>query len=199
MFKKENIPNLLCYIRIAAAPGVVLFMCLAAISQCKTVFILISGSIFGLAMITDAFDGYYARKYGIVSDKGKILDPLADKIIIFGTMLSFLFYEFISGCYGFYLIPLLIVILAREIIVSELRNYTARKGAVIGAIIWGKVKTCVQTVCIGFSFFFYLFNLNDFVFYSICIASLVTLISLFPYIFLYSKKLKELKASKEVS
>ena len=199
MIKKENIPNMLCYLRIAAAPVVAALMCLAAFNEdvARIILIVFSGVVFGLAMVTDALDGRYARKHGIVSDKGKILDPLADKALIFGTMLSFLFYEFVKGSLGFYMIIPLCIILAREITVSALRNYTAKKGAVIGASIWGKVKTCIQTAACSICFFCYLFGWNVVAFCFICLAAVVTLVSLFPYLKMYICKLRELAESEE--
>ncbi len=195
MIKKENIPNFLCYLRIAATPFVVLFLLLSVAFDgiWKAVFIVISGAFFGLAMLTDALDGYYARKYNLISDKGKILDPFADKILIIGSMFAFFVRDFFVGSLAIWFLIPLAVILAREITVSLLRKYTAKKGAVIGASIWGKIKTCIQSITVALSFFAALFNFNDFVFYFICFAGVITFISLFPYLKMYISKLKELK------
>jgi CDP-diacylglycerol--glycerol-3-phosphate 3-phosphatidyltransferase len=196
MIKKEDIPNFLCYLRIAATPFVVLFLLLSVVfdGALKIAFIVLSGAFFGLAMLTDALDGRYARKHNLISDKGKILDPFADKILIIGSMFAFMVRDFFVGSLAFwYLIPLS-VILAREITVSLLRKYTAKKGAVIGASIWGKVKTCIQSVTVALSFFASLFNLNTVIFLLICLAGVITLISLFPYLKMYISKLKELES-----
>ncbi len=195
MIKKENVPNFLCYLRIAAAPFVMALLVISALftGGGYVTFTVLSGVVFGAAMITDALDGHYARKYGLISDKGKILDPLADKVLILGAMFAFMLRELIVGALGLWFIIPLSIIVAREVTVSLLRKYTAKKGAVIGASIWGKVKTCVQSVAVAISYFAALFNLNTVIFAVICLAGAVTLISLFPYLKMYLTKLKELE------
>ena len=93
--------------------------------------------IFASAAITDALDGYIARKKNIVTDFGKLMDPLADKIMVMSAFVCFT----AAGI----LHPIItIVILAREFLITGLRSIATSKGKVIAADIWGKAKTVSQ-------------------------------------------------------
>ena len=93
--------------------------------------------IFASAAITDALDGYIARKKNIVTDFGKLMDPLADKIMVMSAFVCFT----AAGI----LHPIItIVILAREFLITGLRSVATSKGKVIAADIWGKAKTVSQ-------------------------------------------------------
>ena len=97
--------------------------------------------IFVLAAITDALDGHIARKQNIVTDFGKLMDPLADKIMVLSAFICFT----AAGI----LHPIItIIILAREFLVTGLRSIASSKGRVIAADIFGKVKTISQYVYI---------------------------------------------------
>ena len=101
---------------------------------------------FVVAAITDFFDGYLARKYNMVTDFGKLMDPLADKFLVFGAMLGILVY-----CAD--LRPIFVwaaaIVMLRELAVTSLRLLAAsQSGAVIAAAWLGKVKTVTQVVCI---------------------------------------------------
>lgn len=97
--------------------------------------------IFASAAITDALDGYIARKKNIVTDFGKLMDPLADKIMVMSAFVCFT----AAGI----LHPIItIVILAREFLITGLRSIATSKGKVIAADIWGKAKTVSQYVFI---------------------------------------------------
>ncbi|MBR5535868.1 MAG: CDP-diacylglycerol--glycerol-3-phosphate 3-phosphatidyltransferase [Clostridia bacterium] len=132
-----NLPNKLTLIRIALVP-----VCMALM---LTGHFYIALGIFIAASITDFFDGYIARKNNLVTSFGKIMDPLADKILVFGALLCFLQLGFInSWCVA--------IILAREFFVTGMRVVAVDKGKVIAASWWGKVKTNVQifSVILGF-------------------------------------------------
>ncbi|RME41105.1 MAG: CDP-diacylglycerol--glycerol-3-phosphate 3-phosphatidyltransferase [Deltaproteobacteria bacterium] len=127
-----NLPNLLTLGRIAAIP--VVAWLLTYDSKAAGMW---AAGIFGLAAITDAFDGYLARKWGVVSVLGKFLDPLADKLLVMAVMIM--------------LIPLgrvpawmVLVILSREIIITGLRSIASSEGVVIDASPLGKYKTIFQ-------------------------------------------------------
>lgn len=97
--------------------------------------------IFALASITDALDGHIARKYGLVTDFGKFMDPLADKLLVTAALLAFV--ELLR-------VPAWVVflIIARELAITGLRTIAAGKGVVMAADQWGKVKTASQMVWI---------------------------------------------------
>lgn len=98
--------------------------------------------IFLLAAITDFIDGYIARKYNMITDFGKFMDPLADKLLVTAALLILIENSLISGWVVF-------IILAREFIVTGFRTIAASKGVVIAAGWLGKVKTVVQFIMIS--------------------------------------------------
>lgn len=132
-----NLPNKLTLIRIALVP-----VCMALT---LTGHFYAALGVFIVASITDFFDGYIARKNNLVTSFGKIMDPLADKILVFGALLCFLQMGFIP-CWT------IAVILAREFFVTGMRVVAVDKGKVIAASWWGKIKTNVQifSVILGF-------------------------------------------------
>ena len=98
--------------------------------------------LFCVASFTDFLDGYVARKYNQVTDFGKFVDPLADKLLVTSALV--LFAE--QGAFAGWMVC---VILARELIVSGLRMVAAAKGAVLAADMIGKVKTTVQDIAVA--------------------------------------------------
>ena len=98
--------------------------------------------IFLLAAITDFIDGYIARNYNMITDFGKFMDPLADKLLVTAALLILLENGLIAGWVVF-------IILAREFIVTGFRTIAASKGVVIAAGWLGKIKTVVQFIMIS--------------------------------------------------
>ena len=98
-------------------------------------------ALFAIASLTDGIDGYIARKYNQITDFGKLVDPLADQLLVMSALLILLEQGILSSwaC---------IIILAREFVVSSLRSIAASKGVVLAAAFWGKLKTLSQLVCI---------------------------------------------------
>ncbi|MBR2717051.1 MAG: CDP-diacylglycerol--glycerol-3-phosphate 3-phosphatidyltransferase [Oscillospiraceae bacterium] len=127
-----NLPNKLTMARIACTIVMIVFLLLPG----KT-FAWLSFLLFGAAALTDAADGRIARKRGLVTNFGKFMDPLADKILNYSVMILLL----PEG-----LIPpvALVIILFREFLVSGIRQSGAEQGVVIAANIWGKLKTLFQ-------------------------------------------------------
>lgn len=109
---------------------------------------LILLAIFLIASITDFFDGYIARKYNLITELGKFLDPLADKMLI-NSLMIFLSFNFISLSnnlkFPFFLVILMIV---RDLIVDGIRFVAARKNVVIAASLLGKAKTVFEMISI---------------------------------------------------
>jgi len=131
-----NLPNLLTLGRIAAVPVVVLLM--LDDSRASGMW---AAAVFGLAAITDGFDGWLARKWGIVTILGKFLDPLADKLIVMAALIMLIPLDRVPAWAVF-------AILAREMIVTGLRSIASSDGIVIAASELGKYKTIFQMTAI---------------------------------------------------
>lgn len=130
-----NLPNILTIIRIAMIPFFVAAFLAGGISDWITL------AIFVIAAITDYFDGAIARKQNIVTDFGKLMDPLADKLIVMSAFICFT----AAGL----LHPIVTIItMSREFLVTGLRMIASSKGKVIAADIWGKIKTVLQDAAI---------------------------------------------------
>ena len=123
-----NLPNKLTLLRICLIPVFVIVM----LSQMNN-FFLISCIIFILASITDFLDGRIARKHNLVTDFGKFMDPLADKLLVLSALICMIEYNLVAGW-------MVIIIVARELTVSILRAIAADNG--------GKIKTTSQMIAI---------------------------------------------------
>lgn len=133
-----NLPNMLTMLRIVMIPGVMLLLW-----DGTPVMNYWAGWVYTLATITDALDGYLARKLNVVSVLGKFLDPLADKLIVLCTLVLMT---------GMGRVPAWVValILARELSISMLRAIASSEGVVIAAGEGGKAKTALQMVAVLF-------------------------------------------------
>jgi CDP-diacylglycerol--glycerol-3-phosphate 3-phosphatidyltransferase len=134
-----NLPNRLTTSRIIMA-----FAFLAALVSGVPYGKTIAFFLFVIASITDALDGYYARKYNLFTDFGKLMDPLADKILISAAFISFVQLPETR-------VPawIAVVVVAREFAVTGLRLLGASKGMIIGAHRWGKNKMVSQVFTAG--------------------------------------------------
>ncbi|MBU2251611.1 MAG: CDP-diacylglycerol--glycerol-3-phosphate 3-phosphatidyltransferase, partial [Candidatus Omnitrophica bacterium] len=121
------------------------FICIGFILQNSLFSLGLAFFIFLLASLTDFLDGYLARRYNLISDLGKILDPLADKILIIGIFCAFLE----LGVVNAWMVSL---IMLREFIITGLRLYGLSKGIILEARRLGKHKTLSQVIGIGFIF-----------------------------------------------
>lgn len=146
-----NLPNKLTLARVIAVPFYVVFMLRNDIPL-NYLWALV---IFILASLTDLIDGKVARKKGLVTDLGKFLDPLADKILVGSALICM---ADLQWTYSF----MVIIIIAREFIVSGLRLVAAgnREHVVIAAGIWGKLKTAATMGSIGIITGMYIFTVN---------------------------------------
>ncbi|MGI8905566.1 MAG: CDP-diacylglycerol--glycerol-3-phosphate 3-phosphatidyltransferase [Candidatus Sumerlaeaceae bacterium] len=146
-----NTPNKLTLSRIFLIPFFVLFLHIHQIMTSVSVIAIfhwLALVIFIIAAITDYLDGMIARRQNIVTNFGKLFDPLADKLL---TMAAFVAFVELQGPNGKPIFPAwaIIVILAREFLVTGLRSLGASHGRVIHADKWGKQKTIIQLVGIG--------------------------------------------------
>ena len=143
-----NLPNILTYSRIIMIPVIIMFFYLNF-----TGHYLVSLSVFGIASFTDFLDGKIARKYNLVTNLGKFLDPIADKALVLSALVVFLTvpYIFTQSLGEWALITAgcgVAVIIIRELAVSGIRMVAAESKFVIAADIFGKIKTFTQDICI---------------------------------------------------
>ena len=133
-----NLPNKLTIFRVILIPFFVVFM-LAPI--CPGYANYIAVAIFIVASLTDLLDGKIARKYNLVTDFGKFMDPLADKLLVCSAMICLIELDRLAAW-------IVIVIIAREFIISGFRLVASDNGIVIAASWWGKSKTISQMIMI---------------------------------------------------
>jgi len=140
-----NTPNKLTVARVILIPFTVALLLYAPTGG--WLFWLLSGLIYGAAAITDALDGSIARKRGLITDFGKLMDPVADKLLVTSVFIAFVALELCSPW-------VLIIILAREFLVTSVRMVSSSRGIVIAANNWGKAKTITQMTSIVVIFVF---------------------------------------------
>ena len=131
-----NLPNKLTVLRVCAIPFFVFFMQAEFMGYWGN---LVAVLFFVLASITDALDGHIARKYNLVTNFGKFMDPLADKLLVCSALICLV---------GRIPAWMVVVIISRELIISGFRIIAADNGIVIAASIWGKIKTVFQMIMI---------------------------------------------------
>src|SRR5436309_5894380 len=144
--RRLAVPNLLTYARIAAVPAVVACLYWQDILQGGLWLRWVAVVIFISAGVTDVLDGYFARKWGEQSAFGRMLDPIADKLLVASCLLMLAADGTIKG----WSLWAAIVILCREILVSGLREYLAELRVSVPVTQLAKWKTTVQLVAIGF-------------------------------------------------
>jgi CDP-diacylglycerol--glycerol-3-phosphate 3-phosphatidyltransferase len=131
-----NLPNLLTLLRILAAPVVVV----ALLGETPNGDALAAG-VFALAALTDGLDGYFARSRDAVTTFGKLMDPVADKLLIAAALVSLVSLDRLAAWVA-------MVIIAREFAVTVMRAIAAERGIVIAASWMGKVKTVLQIAAV---------------------------------------------------
>lgn len=135
-----NLPNKLTVLRIAIVP-----LMIATLLVIFPHHYLVSGLLFGIAALTDFFDGRIARKRNLITDFGKFADPLADKILVISALVCFAELSITSSVVA-------IVVLFREFAVTSIRLVAASNGKVVAANMWGKAKTVSQIIAIAVTF-----------------------------------------------
>ena len=133
-----NLPNKLTVLRMALVPFFVAFLLLSPGNES---FKWIALVLFVVASLTDYFDGQIARKHNLITNFGKFMDPLADKILTISGMICLIELGRIPAW-------IVIIIVAREFIISGFRLIAAESGVVIAANYWGKFKTTFQMIMI---------------------------------------------------
>lgn len=132
-----NLANKLTLLRMILVPIFLIFIAVKGIPYGT----FIATFIFVIASITDKLDGYIARSRNQITNFGKFMDPLADKLLVTAALVSLVEYGVVPSWAA-------IIIIAREFAVSGLRTLAAAEGKVIAASWWGKIKTVIQIVAI---------------------------------------------------
>ncbi len=132
-----NLPNKLTMFRVILIPFFVVFLLVEITAVDKWIAL----AIFIIASLTDFLDGQIARKYNLVTNFGKFMDPLADKLLVCSALICLVALERIPAW-------MVIVIIAREFIISGFRLVASDNGVVIAASYWGKLKTTFQIIMI---------------------------------------------------
>jgi CDP-diacylglycerol--glycerol-3-phosphate 3-phosphatidyltransferase len=132
-----NVPNALTVLRLAMVPAIIL-----SFDAPLAGHELIAPALFVFASITDSLDGRLARRHGQVTELGKFLDPLADKLLILSVLAVFVQDHLIAAWMA-------VLILARELLITGLRAVGAPQGLIIASTPWGKTKTASQMLAVG--------------------------------------------------
>lgn len=130
-----NLPNKITIARVFMIPFFLIFLLVDKISYGK----YIAAVIFIVACLTDAIDGHLARKYNLITNFGKFMDPLADKLLVCSALICFVELKLIPAW-------IVIIIISREFIISGFRLIASDNGIVIAASYWGKFKTTAQMI-----------------------------------------------------
>lgn len=133
-----NTPNKLTIARMIIVPFLVIFLLTGWGGEANR---YISLTLFVVVSVTDWFDGYLARKNNLVTNFGKFMDPLADKLLVCSAMICMIDLKRLPAWF-------VIIIIAREFIISGFRLIAAENGIVIAANYWGKFKTASQMIMI---------------------------------------------------
>ena len=130
-----NLPNKITIFRVCMIPVFLVFMLVPGIPYGN----YIATAVFAIACASDALDGHIARKHNLVTNFGKFMDPIADKLLVCSALICFVALSYMPAW-------IVIVIIAREFIISGFRLIASDNGVVIAASYWGKFKTIAQMI-----------------------------------------------------
>lgn len=182
-----NLPNKLTVVRLVLSVVLIILLVfpfyavgiqfpqynISGVSSPVQLQYLIAGVIFVIASVTDFLDGHIARKYNLITDTGKMLDAIADKVLVNSVLIILAAHGFISE-----IIPVIIVL--RDIVVNAIKMEAAAKGKVVAAIGSGKIKTACLMIGITLTFFYNMpfefinINVNKLLLYFACVMSIVS-------------------------
>ncbi|MCD8398158.1 MAG: CDP-diacylglycerol--glycerol-3-phosphate 3-phosphatidyltransferase [Lachnospiraceae bacterium] len=166
-----NLPNKLTMLRVCLVPVFVVLMLVDGIPYGN----VWAGILFVLASATDALDGHIARKNNLVTDFGKFMDPIADKLLVCSALICLVAQQKLAAW-------MVIIIIGREFIISGFRLVASDKGTVIAASYWGKFKTVFQMIMIVMLLYDFGTVWNILSQVVVWIALLLTVISLVDYL-----------------
>ena len=176
-----NLPNKITIFRISMIPIFLFFLLVPQITYGH----YIAAGIFIFAALSDALDGYLARKNNLITNFGKFMDPLADKLLVSSALIALVELNRIPSW-------IVIIIIAREFIISGFRLVASNNGIVIAASWWGKIKTNVQIImCVMLTI-----NINNSIIkifeqIFIYLSLVLTIVSLVDYMWKNRQVLKE--------
>ncbi|MCR5388917.1 MAG: CDP-diacylglycerol--glycerol-3-phosphate 3-phosphatidyltransferase [Lachnospiraceae bacterium] len=178
-----NLPNRLTLLRVIMIPFFVFFILTSFVPYSN----IIAVAIFIIASLTDLLDGKIARKYNLVTNFGKFMDPLADKLLVCSALICLCDMGLLASW-------IVIIIISREFIISGFRLIASDNGLVIAASMWGKFKTTFQMIMI----IVLALQINNPVFYwlgqiLIYVSLILTVVSLIDYLAKNKDVLKEQK------
>ncbi len=130
-----NLPNKITIFRVCMIPVFLVFMLVPEIPYSN----YIATAVFAIACASDALDGHIARKHNLVTNFGKFMDPIADKLLVCSALICFVELSYMPAW-------IVIVIIAREFIINGFRLIASDNGVVIAASYWGKFKTIAQMI-----------------------------------------------------
>ncbi|AEB76111.1 CDP-diacylglycerol--glycerol-3-phosphate 3-phosphatidyltransferase [Clostridium botulinum] len=167
-----NLANKLTLLRVILVPIFLIFISIS--SPTNTLIAIV---IFVVAALTDKLDGYIARSRNEITNFGKFMDPLADKLLVTSALVALVQYKVIPAW-------MVMIIIAREFAVTGLRAVAASEGVVIAASWWGKIKTVIQIIAIILCLISLIYTasyMRYVTYISISLAVLITLISGIDY------------------
>lgn len=169
---KMNLPNKLTLLRVIMVPVFIVFLLCDITAYDKWIAL----AIFIAASLTDLLDGKIARKYNLVTNFGKFMDPLADKLLVCCAMICFIQMGKLPAWY-------VCIVIAREFIISGIRLVASDNGVVIAASYWGKFKTAFSMVMLCFL----IADIDNTIFFIateilIWLSLILTVVSLIDYI-----------------
>ncbi len=182
MMSSMNLPNKLTILRVIMIPFYVIFQ-MGYLGGEAAKYVALT--LFIIASLTDFLDGKIARKYNLVTNFGKFMDPLADKLLVSAALICFIELGSLPAWY-------VLIIISREFIISGFRLVASDKGVVIAASYWGKFKTTSQMIMVVLL----ILNINHPVFRMLTqifvwIAMILTLVSLIDYLMKNKDVLKD--------
>lgn len=167
--KKMNIANKLTLLRIIL---IVPFLAILLWGAHSFLYRLIAFVIFSVASLTDFLDGYLARRFNLITNFGKLMDPLADKILVLSSLMVFIQLKYVPAW-------MVIVIITRDFLINGIRSLAASKGKVIPAGNLGKIKTTTQMIAI---LLIILLGASKYNFYIMLVPVFFTLWSAWDYV-----------------
>lgn len=176
-----NLPNKLTMFRVLLIPFFIVFLLMPGIPAGKWIAL----AVFIIASLTDLLDGHIARKYNLVTNFGKFMDPLADKLLVCSALICLIELDRIPSW-------MVILIIAREFVISGFRLIASDNGVVIAASYWGKFKTTFQmiAVCLLIADIAVLSLITTIITW---IAVILTVVSLIDYLIKNKDVMKETK------
>jgi len=148
--KFKNLPNILTVIRIIMVPIFMVIMLFPLMNDMTTR--IVGAVLFALISFTDMLDGKIARKYNLVTDFGKFMDPLADKFMVIGAMFVILYRSltlYQADLFANVFFWAFLIVIFRELAVTSMRLVVSgSSGIVVAANMLGKIKTCTQIACV---------------------------------------------------